>query len=93
MRIADANIREYARLQLPVETLVDYPDGRRLGQIVRPLDSMGAYTPAGGDAGGFGKIKFSVNIIFQNAGRTETITTVENHDLLEAARELSEPDE
>ena len=23
------------------------PDGRRLGQIVRPLDSMGAYTPAG----------------------------------------------
>ena len=26
---------------------VDYPDGRRLGQIVRPLDSMGAYTPAG----------------------------------------------
>jgi histidinol dehydrogenase len=27
--------------------MVDYPDGRRLGQIVRPLDSMGAYTPAG----------------------------------------------
>src|SRR5580704_2416811 len=47
VRIADANIREYARLQLPVEKLVEYPDGRRLGQIVRPLDSMGAYTPAG----------------------------------------------
>ena len=47
MRIADANIREYARLQLPVEKLVEYPDGRKLGQIVRPLDSMGAYTPAG----------------------------------------------
>ena len=44
---AAANIREYARLQLPVEKMVDYPDGRRLGQIVRPLDSMGAYTPAG----------------------------------------------
>jgi histidinol dehydrogenase len=44
---AAANIREYARLQLPVEKMVEYPDGRRLGQIVRPLDSMGAYTPAG----------------------------------------------
>jgi histidinol dehydrogenase len=47
VRIAAANIREYACLQLPQERFVDYPDGRRLGQIVRPLDSMGAYTPAG----------------------------------------------
>jgi histidinol dehydrogenase len=45
--VAAANIREYARLQLPAEKMVEYPDGRRLGQIVRPLDSMGAYTPAG----------------------------------------------
>ena len=30
-----------------MEKLVEYPDGRRLGQIVRPLDSMGAYMPAG----------------------------------------------
>jgi histidinol dehydrogenase len=44
---AAANIRDYARFQLPHERFVDYPDGRRLGQIVRPLDSMGAYTPAG----------------------------------------------
>lgn len=44
---AAANIRAYARLQLPTEKIVEYPDGRRLGQIVRPLDSMGAYTPAG----------------------------------------------
>lgn len=44
---AAANIREYALLQLPVEKSVEYPDGRRLGQIIRPLDSMGAYTPAG----------------------------------------------
>ena len=44
---AAANIRDYARFQLPQERFVDYPDGRRLGQIVRPLDSMGAYTPAG----------------------------------------------
>jgi histidinol dehydrogenase len=45
--VAAANIRNYARLQLPEERYVDYPDGRRLGQIVRPLASMGAYTPAG----------------------------------------------
>jgi histidinol dehydrogenase len=45
--IAAANIREYACLQLPQARFVDYPDGRCLGQIVRPLDSMGAYTPAG----------------------------------------------
>ena len=47
VRIAAANIREYARMQLPSEKLVEYPDGRKLGQIVRPLDSMGAYIPAG----------------------------------------------
>jgi histidinol dehydrogenase len=45
--LAAANIREYAQLQLPKETFKEYPDGRRLGQIVRPLDSMGAYIPAG----------------------------------------------
>lgn len=44
---AAANIRDYAKFQLPQERFVDYPDGRRLGQIVRPLESMGAYTPAG----------------------------------------------
>src|SRR5271168_116948 len=44
---AARNIREHARTQLPVEGFVTYPDGRRLGQIVRPLDSMGAYIPAG----------------------------------------------
>ena len=41
------NIREYAALQLPRETWVEFPDGRRLGHVVRPLDSMGAYIPAG----------------------------------------------
>ena len=44
---AATNIREHARTQLPVDSFIDYPDGRRLGQIVRPLDSMGAYIPAG----------------------------------------------
>jgi histidinol dehydrogenase len=41
------NIREYAQAQLPHEWSADYPDGRKLGQIVRPLDAMGAYVPAG----------------------------------------------
>ena len=44
---AAKNIREYAEAQLPREWFVDHPDGRRLGQIVRPLDAMGAYVPAG----------------------------------------------
>jgi len=44
---AASNIREYAALQLPRETSFQFHDGRRLGQIVRPLESMGAYIPAG----------------------------------------------
>ena len=45
--IAARNIRQYALTQMPRESFVDYGDGRRLGQIVRPLDSMAAYIPAG----------------------------------------------
>jgi histidinol dehydrogenase len=45
--VAWRNIREYAASQLPCERLIEYPDGRKLGQIVRPLESMGAYIPAG----------------------------------------------
>ena len=44
---AAKNIREYAQAQLPREWTADHADGRRLGQIVRPLDAMGAYVPAG----------------------------------------------
>ena len=44
---AARNIREYAALQLPREMRKDFPDGRRLGCVVRPLESMGAYIPAG----------------------------------------------
>jgi histidinol dehydrogenase len=47
LEIAAKNIRDYAEIQLPRETWVDFPDGRRLGYIVRPLASMGAYIPAG----------------------------------------------
>ncbi|MEQ1947873.1 MAG: histidinol dehydrogenase [Bryobacteraceae bacterium] len=47
VEIAANNIHDYATAQLPKEWFIDYPDGRRLGQIVRPLDAMGAYVPAG----------------------------------------------
>ena len=47
VRIAAENIRQYACLQLPSEAVREFDDGRRLGHIVRPLDSMGAYIPAG----------------------------------------------
>jgi histidinol dehydrogenase len=44
---AAKNIRAFAEMQLPRETWVNCGDGRRLGHIVRPLESMGAYIPAG----------------------------------------------
>ncbi|HEV2202369.1 MAG TPA: histidinol dehydrogenase [Bryobacteraceae bacterium] len=47
VEVAAENIRGYALAQMPREWFVDHPDGRRLGQIVRPLDAMGAYVPAG----------------------------------------------
>ena len=45
--LAAENIREYAHLQMPREWTIDAAGGRRLGTIVRPLVSMGAYIPAG----------------------------------------------
>jgi histidinol dehydrogenase len=47
LELAAKNIREYGELQLPRETWVRFPDGRRLGYVIRPLESMGAYIPAG----------------------------------------------
>jgi histidinol dehydrogenase len=47
VEMAAKNIRAYAEMQLPREKWVDCGDGRRLGHIVRPLESMGAYIPAG----------------------------------------------
>ena len=47
LETAAKNIRECAELQLPKESWFAFPDGRRLGQIIRPLESMGAYIPAG----------------------------------------------
>src|SRR5260370_32123490 len=47
LETAAKNIREYAELQLPKESWFTFPDGRRLGHVIRPLESMGAYIPAG----------------------------------------------
>jgi histidinol dehydrogenase len=44
---AVANIRAYATRQLPKEWMSQNGVGLRLGQIVRPLDTVAAYIPAG----------------------------------------------
>ena len=46
VRIAAANIRAYAKRQMP-RAWMDRAGGIRLGQIVRPLDTVAAYIPAG----------------------------------------------
>jgi histidinol dehydrogenase len=45
--IAAANIRAFAEMQLPVETRREVSPGLQLGQVVRPLDTVAAYIPAG----------------------------------------------
>jgi histidinol dehydrogenase len=44
---ASANIRAYAHLQMPKEWSRTVRPGLKLGQIVRPLDTVAAYIPAG----------------------------------------------
>jgi histidinol dehydrogenase len=45
--VASANIRAFAAMQLPLSKMRQITPGLRLGQIVRPLDSIAAYIPAG----------------------------------------------
>ena len=45
--IAARNIRDFAQQQLVQPWQTTTSDGRTLGQIVRPLDSVGVYVPAG----------------------------------------------
>jgi histidinol dehydrogenase len=47
LEVAAANIREFAQLQLPREFVEEVSPGRRLGQVVRPLDRIAAYVPGG----------------------------------------------
>jgi histidinol dehydrogenase len=44
---AAANIRAYAQRQMPREWMAQTAPGLRLGQVVRPLDTVAAYIPAG----------------------------------------------
>jgi len=44
---AAANIRDYAERQMPREWIEEVQPGLRLGQMVRPLDTVAAYIPAG----------------------------------------------
>ncbi|MGA2119690.1 MAG: histidinol dehydrogenase [Bryobacteraceae bacterium] len=44
---AARNIRAYARAQMPRPWRRKFAPGRELGQIVRPLDTVAAYIPAG----------------------------------------------
>lgn len=47
VRTASKNIRAFARMQLPEAKSKTVAPGVRLGQIVRPLDTVAAYIPAG----------------------------------------------
>jgi len=44
---AAANIRAFAKMQLPEEWVREVSPGLHLGQVVRPLDTVAAYIPAG----------------------------------------------
>lgn len=45
--VSAANVRRYAAKQLPREQSFRFGPGWQLGQIVRPLDTVAAYIPAG----------------------------------------------
>src|SRR5689334_9513891 len=47
VEVASANIRAFAEMQLPVEQILEVQPGIRLGQVVRPLDTVAAYIPGG----------------------------------------------
>jgi len=47
MQLAQANIRAFAEAQTPVEWMRTSGTGIQVGQIVRPLESVGCYVPGG----------------------------------------------
>jgi histidinol dehydrogenase len=47
VEVSARNVRRYAEKQLPRESSGLFASGVKLGQIVRPLDTVGAYIPAG----------------------------------------------
>lgn len=47
IKVASANIRAYAKLQLPTPKSAVISPGLKVGQVIRPLDTVAAYIPAG----------------------------------------------
>ncbi|MBY0375995.1 MAG: histidinol dehydrogenase [Bryobacteraceae bacterium] len=47
VRTASRNIRAFAKLQLPVSKSTQIAPGLRVGQVVRPLDTVACYIPSG----------------------------------------------
>lgn len=47
VEVSANNVRRYAEKQVPKESSGLFASGMKLGQIVRPLDTVGAYIPAG----------------------------------------------
>lgn len=47
VELAATNVRKYAERQLPKEYSASFGPGHKLGQVVRPLDTVGCYIPAG----------------------------------------------
>ena len=47
VKTASANIRAFAKLQLPAANSAVISPGLKVGQIIRPLDTIAAYIPAG----------------------------------------------
>ena len=47
VKTAAANIRNFAKLQIPKATSVELAPGLQAGYIVRPLDTIAAYIPSG----------------------------------------------
>jgi histidinol dehydrogenase len=47
VQVAAHNVRRFAEKQLPRVSMSNFGPGLKLGQVVRPLDTVGAYIPAG----------------------------------------------
>ncbi|MEN9648186.1 MAG: histidinol dehydrogenase, partial [Actinomycetota bacterium] len=47
VEVAATNIRTFSQSQLPKNNYFTSPDGRSVGQVVRAIDSVGVYVPAG----------------------------------------------
>jgi len=47
VKVSAANVRRYAQRQLPKGYTASFAPGLKLGQLVRPLDTVAAYIPAG----------------------------------------------